>query len=240
MALRVANRIPAPNPNPRPPNEVHGGVRLVGTQPKAAVANNQVAKGNKDQHQKTPPKANPSGAGGGGGAQTPPSTQPAFAAPVDPRDAQYWREKAQLNYMSTIDTENTNAANAQSKIEEEAQLKQREYLEPRETQELTKGDNAGGLIYSTTHQERLGELGQQQLGQRLGITNAYQKALLDRSISLKEREGERIGNEGDILSGAEERAANNELNRPEPYTPAPNYTTVVLRNRAAKKPKKRK
>lgn len=238
MALRVANRIPAVNPNPRPPNEVNGGVRLVGAQPKRNQDSHAPSKGTSNQ----PNKTSGGGTGGGtsGGANTPPSTQPAFAPPVDPRDAQYWRERAQLNYMNEIDEANTNAANAFDKVSEEASLKQRDYLEPRETQELRKADNSQGLIYSTTHQERLGELGQQQFSQRQSIIDAYQKALLDRSIGLKERQGERMGSEGDILSGATERATQNELNRPEPNVPAPNYTNLVLRQRAARKAARRK
>lgn len=206
------------------------GIRAANPRPKIAVGNNRAV---------TKPKQNKVGWGGwqgktqqyrtnsgyvknnanvsGPGPSTPsaPSapTQQAFGAPIDPRDASYWEMKAQLDYADRIDQEGVNAANQRAGLTKNEEIAERDYYDPREIQDTRKNSNAAGLIYSTTNQERLGELGVQQLGKRSAINRSYQEGLESRAQGLKERQGQRALEEREFYQQAIERAAQAEYER---------------------------
>jgi hypothetical protein len=234
------NSIPPVNPNPRPPNE-----------PKYGLANNQPAGSRVGVGQNKPVYKQQAGIGGGkalggksGGVPTATAPSPAsgsFAAPVDPRDSQYWRDMAQLNYNKEVANMRFNTSEQFDKSQYERDVANRNYLDPIEVQRNRESANVGGTIYSTSHQEDLGNLAQQQFQTRAGMSEAYQRAIAERANDKWANEqGYELGNQG-AYGEATERAARAESERPGPYVEPPNYASAqqqAKKNRAKGKKKK--
>jgi hypothetical protein len=205
------------DPNPRPPNEPKYGLRQ--NQPagsRIGVSGNQkahagigVAK-NKALKTKANGGATPAASSPTGGGST------VFAQPVDPRDSQYWRDLAQLNFNKDIGLQRFGTEDVQDKIRNERELADRKYQDPREVQHLREGANVGGRIYSTATQEDLGNLAQQQFQAKAGIEEAYRNAIANRAMERNElTKGYNLG-VGNIYSEAVDRALAKELERAGP------------------------
>lgn len=216
VAKAFTQKIQAANPRPSiSNNRALPKIGLAGNRP-VNKTNSQVGIGQNKAVEKKAGVAPVAGANAGTPASASSSPSPAavaFNGPVDPRDASYWEQKAQLEYAKRIDEEAVNAANQRSEIQKNEELAERDYYDPREQQEVRKNSNSGGLIYSTTNQERQGELGVQQAKQRTGIGRAYQEGLEARAAGLRERQSGRAQEERQFYQEAVERAAMNEANR---------------------------
>lgn len=245
MAIRKGrNSIPAVNPNPRPPNEPKYGLR--NNQP----ANSKVGlQGNKGLPQPKPGKGPNTGKKGqqGQGGNPAPAPLPAAFSPgspaVDPRDAEYWRNQAILEFNRTQGVRNLDTEDVFERTSYERDKANREYLNPIEIRKLKENANTEGAIYSTATQEDLGNLGQQQFQQLSGITEAYQRALAMRANQRKGLQEEYDLGGRNLYSEAIERQAGRELERPGPEeiitTPA-QAQKAAMKKKTQKKPQNKK
>lgn len=243
--LRVGrNSIPKVNPNPRPPNEPKFGIGQA--QPvhtnHIGIANNHPARPGQgiSQNKALPGKGKhkPNYQASNVQVAPPQPSSPTghtpFAPPVDPRDSQYWADVTQLNFNKEVMENKFARENTASEIGHEAALKERAYAEPLEVNALNQRDNVGGIIYSTAHQENLGNLGIEQFRQRNAIDQAYQEALNKRAFEREQAESEFGEGRSKAYREGAERASGRELEREGPEEPYGTPTQEALAERANK------
>jgi hypothetical protein len=208
---RGRNSIPAVNPNPRPPNEPRP--RVSAAQPagarvgvgQARPAGSRTGLGNnRAVSRPTKQGANPA-------TSAPPasgSPPPQFAPPTDPRDARYWQDLAQLEFNKNIGEQKLNTEDTFEKTRFGREKSNLDYLAPIEVQRLREGANNAGAIYSTSTQEDLGNLGQEQFQRSAGLSEAFQQALSMRALQRNELLGNyNLGSSNLNLEAAERTSA---------------------------------
>ena len=207
---------PKVNPNPRPPNEPRARARFEASkvhQLQKRIHQRRLEAQKKKQQQQTKKPT----------TATPTPGQPTFAPPTDPRDEQYWTDYAQLNFNKDLALRQYGEQDVADRTAYEQQLLARTQDEPLETQRMREGANVGGMIYSTAHQEDLGQLGKEQFLQRDEINTAYRDAVTQRALDTERTQGQYNIDMLGISADARARATQAELSRPGPTPPPAQY-----------------
>lgn len=209
LSRRRRTGIPRVNQNPRPPNEQKPRIGISGN---TAVSSSRDRQRNVGTSQgnfgKPPPTQNPGAPASSSG--------PAFAPPVDPRDARYWNDVAQINFNRD---QSLAALNSQGVFDQQAYeqaLLQRTQAEPLEVQREREAANAAGAIYSTATQEDLGQLAKQQFLTRADLSGTYNQSVTQRALQQQQLQGQSAFDIQNAYFAAAQRAAEAEANRPAP------------------------
>lgn len=175
--------IPAPNPDPRPPNEVQM------------------------------PSVDATAGASGGVEQTNYTGQASNQGPTDPRDANYWADVAKLREIASRQKQELDLEETYSNTNYNEALAQLARQEPRDTQNYREAQNKAGAFFSSRTTEGMGRLAQDYLLKRTQTERSQQHEQSAREIARAAIESGLSLDEAASLAAATERQTQRELDR---------------------------
>lgn len=229
MAYGLASRrrarfgIPRVNQNPKPPGVASNRLANRANSPgngKIGVGQAHSVSGDRDRTLpgKPPPQLQSQSTNAGAGSTA-----------LDPRDDQYWRDYAQINFTQSQGLSGLNTQDIYSRTAYEQALQRRSFDEPVEVQRERENANVGGTIYSTAHQEDLGRLAQSQFQTRRDLETDFNQGAADRALQRQGLTGQAQIDLANALAASVGRVSQVEGSRPgpvvDPNDPAAPYGT---------------